>query len=1308
MTKSYICSMKRFRLTIIAMLLGCLVAGASQPHHFYARFTSWEGLPEAYLSSVCQDGIGRLWVGSKEGVYYYTGEEFVPFTNPDYLAGCALTTTAVMKDSHGCIWIVSPRGTGYYDIYTDSFTLMEDQGVQFNDVDLTPDGRIWLTSSQGIYSYSEQSGNLSRVVEGNSFSPFRSCVSSDGNIAFTARNNSIYLLETSSGNVKAIRTDRDSAEFQFIEYVGESKVLASNGLHEVCLVDLETGHTESIIDSKIILNKAEVQCFLHHDGLYWIGTTYGLLIYDPVSDSLEIQFPDELNIATLGAESVRCLFSDRDGNVWAGTWNGGLRGWMTYEEGFIRFVSDDDAPHTLFGNTIRAVSDGADGNIWIGSEEGLLCRFNPENQSFDDFTASAGIAFGTAITDITRIGPLLWITTYGDGITSFDPVKGKAVRKYSLQSNDCMTVMQTSDGEIFAGTMRGLYHLNKAKDAFEIVDIVGTPFVHWITEDKQKHLLLSTYFQGLGIYDLATSSYKKVQEGSDLVINNFLIDSRGILWAATDGAGLCRIDIPSEGGSVTVRSIDKNSGMPSNTASSITEDGKGHLWVATTAGLVEFDPVNETILKTYMQRDNVIGKHFTYGSNYQTPEGQVYLGTNDGLLMFDPEYVKERFGHSPIYITDITLGSAGSYTVVSQIGRSAINSESIRVKQKDAAIISLTYSSMNYANPNVESYECYLTKSAFVNHIITDESHISYTNLRPGSYRFTVNFENSQDDSTAAGLDIVIVAPWYRSSLALLLYILSLALIAYWIWWSRSKKKEEEATRRLELGEAKKEKDLAHEKMDFFTNIAHEIRTPVSVLQILLDKTQTERKFPEGMKEDMKSMRLNVERLKKLCDDLLDFRKMDSGQAHMVFAPEDICAIVRKSINSFESAAKARNLDVNVEYSKDAIISSCDADAIESVVCNLLSNAIKYSNSLIDCKVTQEAGNIVIRVSNDGIRLPDEESELIFEPFYQSKTIEKNGTGLGLTYSRKIASLHNGKLFFDTSVKELNSFVLEIPETNPQALRAQESSPAVSNPEDDFQDLPGQKATVLVVEDNDMMRNLIRDSLSSDYEILTAEDGEEALNIVKSSRVDLVVSDIMMPKMDGCELCNAIKEDISLSHIPVLLLTAAVGVETHIRSLKSGADAYIEKPFKMDILKANISNLFRNRDIRNEQFSSSPLSHYTFTGVSKVELDFMNSLHSYILDHISESDLNLDRLADAMSVSRATLTRKVKADTGMTVNEYVRICRLKKAVELLAENNYRINEVAYLVGFSSPSYFTLSFQKQFGKLPSEFTKEKKQ
>ena len=1298
------CFMRRLRLTVFALLTCCIVSHASQPHRFYARFTSWDGLPEAYISSVCQDAFGRIWAGTKDGMFYYTGDEFVPFTNADYLENCSLTVSSVMPDKDGCIWIVTGQGTGFYDIYSDRFTLLEGlRDVVVSDIDLTSDGLVWLTSSDGIWKYDKTTQDLTMVTETSSFSPFRICVTSGNNLAFTARNNSIYLLNTTTGNVRAVRTDKPSGQFQFIEYIGESRVLASDGIHEVCIIDLESGTTESIIDAKVIMNKAEVQCLLYSDGLYWVGTTYGLLIYDPLTGSLEQQFPDELNVSTIGGESVRCLFEDREGNVWAGTWNGGLRGWLAYEEGFSRFVPDG-SPHSLAGNTVRAVSDAPDGNVWVGSEEGYLCRLNPLTQSFDDFTSDAGIAFGTAITDITRIGNLLWITSFGDGITAFDPVKGRAVRKYSLPNNDCMTIMKASDGCIYAGTREGMYRYNASSDSFEKVEIVGNPFIHSIIEDKGQRLVISTFRQGFGIYDLPTSSYRKDSSAPGDAITSFTMDSRGDIWATTDGTGICRIDISADGGTVEVKHFDKASGFPSNSAGSITEDKDGNLWVATTMGLVEFDPVEEKVRRTFMQADNVIGRHFTFGSNCESPDGLVFLGTNEGLLMFDPEYVKEKFGHSPICITDIATGSAGGSAVVSQKGRSAITSESIRVRHKDASFINISFSAMNYASPNIETYECLLLKRGFRNQIITDENHIAYAGLRPGSYRFTVNFTDSDDGSTAAGLDIVILAPWYRSTLACLLYLLALSSLAFLYRRQRALKRAAEAQRKLELIEAKKEKDLAHEKMDFFTNIAHEIRTPVSVLQILLDKSASEHKLTD----DMNSMRLNVERLKKLCDDLLDFRKMDSGQNHMVFTKEDICAIVRKSINSFETAAKARNLDMRSYFSHASIIAVCDADAIESVVCNLLSNSIKYSDTFIDCKVKEEDGKVIIRVENDGVRVPEEESELIFEAFYQSKKLEKNGTGLGLTYSRKIASLHNGRLYLDTSVKDLNSFVLEIPVNNVQESRLDSSSAIPFKQEEDLPDQPGQRAVVLVVEDNETMRNLIRDALVKDYDILTAGDGEEALAIVKESRVDLVVSDIMMPKMDGCELCNAIKENINLSHIPVLLLTAAVGVETHIRSLKSGADAYIEKPFKMDILKANISNLFRNRDIRNEQFSSSPLSHYSFSSVSKVEQDFMNSLHSYIQDHISETELTIDRLADAMAVSRATLTRKVKANTGTTVNEYVRVCRLKKAVELLAENNYRINEVAYLVGYSSPSYFTLSFQKQFGKLPSEFVKKKTQ
>lgn len=1294
------------RLTALTVLLSCVVANAAPPHHFYARFTSRDGLPEAYLSSVCQDSFGRIWVGSRDGVYYYTGDDFVPFTNADYLASCSPNASSILTDAEGCVWVASSRGIGFYDIYSDHFTVLEElQGSTIRDIDLTADGSIWLTGSDGIWKYTKSTGTLEKVMESTSFSPFRTSVAENGNLVFTASDNFVYQLNTTTGNVKSVRSDRLGASFQYIEFIGDNKALTSNGLHEICIIDMGTGGTETLIDSDIILNKAEVQCLLYRHDLYWIGTSYGLLIYDPLTHNLERQFPDEHNISTLGAESVRCLFSDGYGNVWAGTFNGGLRCWMSYETGFSRFVTHD-TPHTLVGNTVRAVCDGPDGSIWVGTEEGHLNRFNLSDQTFDDFTSEAGIAFGTAITDIDRIESLLWITTFGDGITAFDPIKGTVVHKYSLPDNDCMTIMKASDGNIYAGTRHGMYRLNEASDTFEIVEIVGTPFVHSILEDNRQRLIISTFYQGFGIYDLPTSSYRKEQSAQQDAITSFTLDSHGTVWATTDGSGLCRIQFSDNGNSVQVIHYDKQYGMPSNSTCSVIEGKDGNLWVATTMGLVEFDPVNDKIIDIYMQADDVIGSHFTFGSNFKSSDGLFFFGSNEGLLMFDQEYFKERFGHKAIHITNISLESAGGNAIVTQKGRSSITSESIRIKQKDAAYISITFSSMDYSSPNIETYECSMVGSGYRNSIVTDENSIAYAGLRPGSYRFTVNFEDVPSPSTEAALDIVIVAPWYRSKVALLLYLLLLGGLIFYYFKQRSIKKEREAQRRLELVEAMKEKDLAHEKMNFFTNIAHEIRTPVSVLQIILDKVISGNKGQEGSKDDMKAMLLNVDRLKKLCDDLLDFRKMDSGQAHLVFAPEDICAIARKSINSFESAARARNLDITADFSKDEIITSCDADAIESIICNLLSNSIKYSDTHIDCKVAEVDGNVVIRVENDGVRVPEEESELIFEAFYQSKMLEKNGTGLGLTYSRKIASLHNGKLYLDTSVKDLNSFVLEIPVNNVQDRTAINTTAGEAQVEDDPADRSSGRAVVLVVEDNDMMRNLIRDSLVKEYDILSATDGEEALDIVKSSRVDLVVSDIMMPKMDGCELCNAIKEDISLSHIPVLLLTAAVGVETHIRSLKSGADAYIEKPFKMDVLRASISNLFRNRDIRNEQFSSSPLSHYSLSNVSKVELDFINSLHSYVQDHISESDLSLDRLAEAMAVSRATLTRKVKTDTGMTVNEYVRLCRLKKAAELLAENNYRINEVAYLVGFSSPSYFTLNFQKQFGQLPSEFTKQK--
>lgn len=347
----------------------------------------------------------------------------------------------------------------------------------------------------------------------------------------------------------------------------------------------------------------------------------------------------------------------------------------------------------------------------------------------------------------------------------------------------------------------------------------------------------------------------------------------------------------------------------------------------------------------------------------------------------------------------------------------------------------------------------------------------------------------------------------------------------------------------------------------------------------------------------------------------------------------------------------------------------------------------------------------MIKVKSNGDRISSSEAKNIFKPFYQIKTVNShligsNGTGLGLPYARNLATALGGKLYLDSEDKEWNSFVVEIPMNTASdpvdAFEGQEGGPDSAK--------ESSRHSVLVVEDSLEMNKYLCKELGKDYNILSAANGEEAVKIVSEEKVDLIVSDIMMPVMDGCQLCNHIKKSIEYSHIPVILLTAAVGVETRIETLEVGADGYIEKPFSIDLLKANIANLFKNREIANNQFANSPLSHFNSTVVNNIDQDFMDKLHNAVMDNIADQNLGIDALTSIMLTSKSTLYRKVKANTGLNINEYIRICRLKKAAELLSTQKHRINEVAYLTGFSSPSYFATSFQKQFQISPSTFVK----
>lgn len=1307
---------KRHILLLILTILATSANASVGTHRFYDRFDTHDGLPDSYITSCTQDEFGRIWVATHNGVFYYTGSRFISIQNDEFIEGCTSHVSTICADSNHRIWICSSNGTGYYNTFTGGFTLIRElEGHAINDVDIDSKGNVWLTSVSGIWKFDSETETINKEVNAETFKTYRTCIDENDRLVFTAQNGYIYTYNPSTRTTSAFTDSKANAIYGHIEYIGDSSVLVENGLRTVGIFNLEENRYETILDQHTLENRVEVYDLMLHEGMYWVGTSYGLVIYDPSTKEIERQFPDNKDAFNLGAESVRCLFSDKDNNVWAGTWSGGLRAMVAFDNIIGRFY-ETEQKNSLIGETIRSYCEDKDGYIWVGSEEGYLCRYNPKDRTFKDFTSSSSIPYAAAVTNMKFIDGAIWMAVYGGGIVVFDPVSCKAVKQYDLGGNYTMFILESDGGDIYAASRSGLFKLNREHDTFDRIEATGDTFFHCISEDNKGRLILASYGKGLGIYNPLNGAYKRMDYVTDnaTIVNSMatsvIVDSKGYVWMTTDGNGTVKLKLGNNDEIEELIQFDMNSGMPSNSAGGVIEDNDGRIWISTTNGVVEMNGEGTDVKKIYMQMDEVIGSHFTFGSSFKSSNGDIYLGAAKGMLTFNPAYMRETFKDSKLFITSISSISMDTRRAINPAGRSVMTSDQIKVKQKDIPLLRISFSSMDYGSLNQIQYECHLFKPGFENKITTTNNYTSYTSLTPGNYTFIVSIAGCEDPSLSAVIGISVKAPWYRSAAAFLLYAIALlCLISYSVLYVTQKKKEE-GERHLELLEAQKEKKLAQEKIDFLTNITHEIRTPVTVISMLMEKSLRDVRLPKEINEDLKSVKLNSERLQKLCTDLLDFRKVENGERNLVMADEDICEIGRKACLSFEPAAKTKGISFSSSIPDHPIRMNCDKDSIDGIMCNMISNAVKYCGGTIIVSISESDGRIHFRVNSDGTRIPEEESEMIFNAFYQSKAIESAGTGLGLTYSRQIAKMHKGDLFLDTSVKEFNSFVLDLPMSHEAVEKTVEAS-AEERAEDEAiaaEELttgPNTRPVILVAEDNDAMRGIIRDELAKTYEIVTASNGEEALGIIQSRSVDLVVSDIMMPKMDGCELCNAIKSDIKYSHIPVLLLTAAVGVDSHIRSLKVGADSYIEKPFKMEILLANISNLFKNRDIRNEQFANSPLTHFNGSSFNKIEQDFMNKLHTAVQNHLSEVELTLTSLAEEMAVSKTTLSRKVKGNTGLTVNEYIRICRLKKAAELLAENKYRINEVAYLVGYSSPSYFTQSFLKQFGVLPSDFIKK---
>ncbi|MFZ2287487.1 MAG: two-component regulator propeller domain-containing protein [Bacteroidales bacterium] len=1335
--------MKRL-LLIISIILSFPLLTDGRPFYF-RHYTNDNGLSNNTVMACIQDRRGFMWFATKEGLNRFDGSQFKIFSHNPSAANSIIHNfiLSLCEDDQGWIWIGTARGVCYYLPDNDYFGTIEDDrnpiDIAVRDIVADNNNNIWLAAFTGTYRYNKQTRELKHYPADEYFLTYRFTLSNAGDVWITATDGSIYKYDPRTDDfvVFEILTGRElsaSIRLENIIDAGSYGFIVSTNTAGLRRFEPNSGRVtalfteDSQLRSRIIINTAQ----LFENGDIWIGSESGIHIYNLETGFVKTLRTIPTDPFSLSNNAIRFLYRDREGGIWIGTFYGGVNYLPQENKPFEKFYPTG-LPGALNGNVVREIRADSYGNIWLGTEDAGLIKLDPRAGLFSSYqngNNNAGVN-SSNVQGLLVDDDDLWIGTYDNGIyvlnirseriknhfTVKDPGKG-------LKTNSFVTFLKTADGTIYAGSVSGLYRFSRESLSFSLLeDVAPGTFIHALYEDKRGTIWIGTYGRGLYRFDTSSGICKQIlSDTGDYgsltreYITSIYEDTDHNIWFTTEGNGFSYINPATD----KITRFIPGRDIDFSIYCAILQDSNGMLWITSTRGLLRFDPVNGTYA-IYTRQDGLLGNTFSYNSAYQDKNGKMYFGMVNGLLAFYPAEIKENTYNPPVYFTHFQVNGKdySGDRAGSPDSRSILVTERISLKH-DQSSLSIEFVSPGFTSPDLTKYKYMLegTDPDWV--LITGERKVTWANLPPGDYTLRVVSSSGGNiwGENEARLRIRIFPPWWLSLPAYIFYLITIGIIGYILISIYLKRKTAEHQRKLEIIETGKEREILNAKINFFTNITHEVRTPLTLIKGPLDRILNS--GPKNLKdneENLLMIKKNTDRLLNLTGQLLDFRKTEKEMLRLNFVRTDLYELVESVFHLFLPYSEEKHISVRLHSPVNRYVLAVDREALLKILSNLLSNAIKFAGSKVEICLepgSEEDIALRLRVNNDGKLIPGELAEKIFEPFYQLDTNEpgEKGTGLGLSLARSIAELHNGRLYLDTAVSHCNSFVLELSKHQEESITGMEIGTEATemNEHDEFEvfSSPANNCpNLLLVEDEIEMGRFIAREISGEYNVVLTHNGEEALKALKLYNVILVVSDVIMPVMNGYELCRQIKSNIEFSHIPVILLTAYVHVNARIEGLDSGADAYIEKPFTTELLMAQILNLIKNRSAERQDFISSPLTQLRSVTLNKTDEDFLKKLNSILIENIAEHDLSVEKISAIMGISISTLYRKVKALTDLNSVEYIRLTRLKKAAELLSDGNFRINEISYLVGFSSPSYFATSFQKQFGISPSQFGRKTK-
>ncbi|MBR5103240.1 MAG: response regulator [Bacteroidales bacterium] len=1335
-------------ITILTLQSTILTSAKNQTLEQKIHFTHFsvnEGLSHGTVVSCCQDSLGHIWFATNDGLNRYDGYEFHVYRNIENEENSIATNIikTVYCGTDGTLWVGTETGLSKYDRNTDRFININTSGKAITgitelehekkllaavggglwifdtermswDDQTTPHQKdsfgatilysegenIWIgTQQDGLFLYNQQTKELRKVAEYPGHLPIHCISRHDGAIWVATEGDGLFRLDPETGRVRI-----------YVHTEGAKNSISSNYVRT--------------ISSDI-------------DGRLWIGTFNGLDIIE--EENISNFRSDPFTIGSLSQPSVRCIMKDNQGGMWLGTWFGGINYWHPQKNRF-RNIQRSIHGDSLNDNIVSCIAEDSDNTLWIGTKSGGLNHYYPETGAFEYYSLKKNPhnerieSNDIKAIHIDEEGRRIYFGAHAGGVNILDKESGDITNcnygRLGCPPLDVYSIIAAEDGYLWVGTLSGLKKFNKRSMTFEDIDkdCNGKPLrnlrIKYLLKDSGNRLWIGGE-KGLECLEITNKGllpfHSEILEATrtSAFVNCIYESSSKLIWIATSNGMLCYDERENQ-----LIKYNISNGLPSNMIHGIEEDSFGRIWMSTDNGLCCFNPFSGGF-RNFSIYDGIQSNQFNTYSHCRQSNGNMLFGGICGITVFRPENMRDNTFCPQPQISRLSI----SNKEIRPNDGSGILDRNIQVTERislrhEQNNISVTLTVPNFLAGHNNTF-AYILEGYDKEWTETTQRTILYSNLPHGKYKLKIKAANNDGkwNDEPVTLDIHIKPMWYKTLLAKIIFALLFITAIALAYWMIVRKKEDENRIELEKQENTHQEEIHQMKTRFFINISHEMRTPLTLiinpLQEMIAKSSD-----TWMRKQLRYVERNAKRLMHLVNQLMDYRRAELGVFKLKIRPEDVHKIIKENFSYYENLAKSKNIRYSLLSDLEDKTLSLDGNYIELILNNLLSNAFKYTdNGSITVRATQHANEFILEVCDTGNGIPAGQQDMIFERFYQIDN-EHIGSGIGLSLVQRLVELHHGRIILDSTEGKGSIFTIILP-LNPDAYSADEienmSRDIHTSNSLEYYMLDTERQTedetvategkisgrILIAEDNEEIRTYMNNGLSPMYDTILAKNGEEALKIANENELDLIITDMMMPIMDGIKLCSSLKQDLSTSHIPVIMLSAKAEKEDELNALKSGADDFVAKPFSMSILKAKIGNILRTQHRLQNKVSKSIEITPEKISFNTMDETFLQNAISIVEKNMDNSDFSTKEFASEMNMSRSNLHLKLKALTGESALDLIRRIRFKEACRLLKEGRYTIAEISYMVGFNTPSYFATCFKKYIGCLPTEYVKNLK-